>query len=40
MADNEEWTKVESPSSEEAEKVEFEVEEEKEAAPDPAPQGS
>ena len=38
MADNEEWTKVESPSSEEAEKVEFEVEEEKEAAPDPAPQ--
>ena len=38
MADNEEWTEVESPSSEEAEKVEFEVEEEKEAAPDPAPQ--
>ena len=38
MADNEEWTKVESPSSEEAEKVEFEVEEEKEAAPDPTPQ--
>ena len=38
MADNEEWTKVESPSSEEAEKVEFEVEEEKEATPDPAPQ--
>jgi len=38
MADNEEWTEVESPSSEEAEKVEFEVEDEKEAAPDPAPQ--
>ena len=38
MADNEEWTEVESASSEEAEKVEFEVEEEKEAAPDPAPQ--
>ena len=38
MADNEEWTEVESPSSEEAEKVEFEVEEEKAAAPEPAPQ--
>ena len=38
MIDNEEWTEVEAPSSEEAEKVEFEVEKEQEATPDPAPQ--
>jgi len=38
MIDNEEWTEVEAPSSEKEEKVEFEVEEEKEATPDSEPQ--
>ena len=37
MIDNEEWTEVEPPSSEEGEKVEFEVEKEEEVTPEPEP---